>query len=84
MKIGRLPLIPYFRPGDPALAGAIRGLAGRHQRGAAGQSWSGRLRRSLEAAVYAAEELEETAKLFLLLRGAPTRPLSDGQIEELL
>jgi 3-dehydro-4-phosphotetronate decarboxylase len=30
MKIGRLPLIPYYRPGDPALGDAIRGLAGRH------------------------------------------------------
>ena len=38
---------------------------------------------SLEAAVYAAEELEETAKLFLLLRDVPTRPLDAQQIDEL-
>ena len=38
---------------------------------------------SLEAALYATEELEETAKLFLLLRGVPTRPLDAAQIEEL-
>lgn len=83
MKIGRLPLIPYHRPGDPALGTAIRGLAGRH--GAVmlanhGPVVSGR---SLEAAVYAIEELEETAKLFLLLRGVPTRPLNQAQIAEL-
>ncbi len=38
---------------------------------------------SLEAAVYATEELEETAKLFLLLRGAPVRTLTEAQIAEL-
>ena len=38
---------------------------------------------TLEAAVYATEELEETAKLFLLLRGVPTRPLDRAQIAEL-
>jgi hypothetical protein len=48
MKIGRLPLLPYHRPGD-----------------------------------HAAEELEETATLFLLLQGAPTRPLDAAQISEL-
>jgi 3-dehydro-4-phosphotetronate decarboxylase len=30
MKIGRLPLIPYYRPGDPKLGDAIRGWACRH------------------------------------------------------
>ena len=44
MKIGRLPLIPYFRPGDPALADAIRGLASQAPRGPAGEPRSGRLR----------------------------------------
>jgi len=38
---------------------------------------------TLEAAVYATEELEETAKLFLLLRSVPTRPLNRAQIDEL-
>jgi len=33
--------------------------------------------------VNAIEELEETAKLFLLLRNTPTRPLDERQIEEL-
>lgn len=83
MKIGRLPLIPYHRPGDPSLAEAIRGRARKH--GAVllanhGPVVSGA---SLEAAVYATEELEETAKLFLLLRNMPTSPLNAAQIEEL-
>jgi ribulose-5-phosphate 4-epimerase/fuculose-1-phosphate aldolase len=83
MKVGRLPLIPYHRPGDPALADAIRGLARSHAAlllANHGPIVSGA---SLEAAVYATEELEETAKLFLLLRNAPVRALSDAQIDEL-
>jgi ribulose-5-phosphate 4-epimerase/fuculose-1-phosphate aldolase len=39
---------------------------------------------SLEAAVYAIEELEETAKLFLLLKGQEVRPLDEAQIRELV
>lgn len=83
MKIGRLPLVPYHRPGDPAVATAIAALAVKH--GAMllanhGPVVSGA---SLEAAVNAAEELEETAKLFLLLRDVPTRPLDAMQIADL-
>jgi 3-dehydro-4-phosphotetronate decarboxylase len=83
MKIGRLPLIPYFRPGDPALVGAIRDVARTHTAVLLANHGPVVSAVSLEAAVNAAEELEETAKLFLLLRDTPTRPLSDGQIEEL-
>lgn len=83
MKVGRLPLVPYHRPGDVALASAIRELARTHVAmllANHGPIVSGA---SLEAAVYATEELEETAKLFLLLRDAPTRTLTDAQIAEL-
>lgn len=83
MKIGRLPLVPYHRPGDKALGDVIRGLAGRH--GAVllanhGPVVSGS---DLEAAIYASEELEETAKIFLLLQNARTHCLDAAQIEEL-
>lgn len=83
MKIGRLPLIPYHRPGDAALGDAIRGLAGKHSAVLLANHGPVVSGRSLEAASYATEELEETAKLFLLLRNAPTRALDAGQIEEL-
>ena len=83
IKVGRLPLIPYHRPGDIALANAIRDLARTHAvllLANHGPIVSGS---SLEAAVYAIEELEETAKLFLLLRDQPVRVLTDAQIDEL-
>ena len=83
MKIGRLPLIPYYRPGDPALGDAIRGLAGKNSAVLLANHGPVVSGTSLEAAVYATEELEETAKLFLLLRGVPVNPLTEAQIQEL-
>ena len=83
MKIGRLPLIPYHRPGDPALGATIRGLARKHCAVLLANHGPVVSGASLEAAVYATEELEETAKLFLLLRNTPTSPLSPAQIDEL-
>ncbi|HMV05555.1 MAG TPA: aldolase [Accumulibacter sp.] len=83
MKIGRLPLIPYHRPGDPALADAIRGLAGKHSAVLLANHGPVVSGTTLEAAVYAIEELEETAKLFLLLRNTPVKPLNPQQIAEL-
>jgi ribulose-5-phosphate 4-epimerase/fuculose-1-phosphate aldolase len=83
MKIGRLPLLPYHRPGDPALAGAIGALARKHAAVLLANHGPVVSGATLEAAVYAAEELEETAKLFLLLRQVPNRPLDAAQIDEL-
>lgn len=83
MKIGRLPLVPYHRPGDPALGDAIRGLAGKHSAVLLANHGPVVSGTTLDAAVYAIEELEETAKLYLLLRGIPVSPLTAPQIEEL-
>jgi ribulose-5-phosphate 4-epimerase/fuculose-1-phosphate aldolase len=83
MKIGRLPLVPYHRPGDPRLADAVAALASRHSAVLLANHGPVVSGTTLKAAVYAAEELEETAKLFLLLRDVPTRPLDSGQLDEL-
>jgi ribulose-5-phosphate 4-epimerase/fuculose-1-phosphate aldolase len=83
MKIGRLPLIPYFRPGDPRLADAIRSRACRHCAVLLANHGPVVAGTSLDGAVNAIEELEETAKLFLLLRGSPTRPLDASKVAEL-
>jgi ribulose-5-phosphate 4-epimerase/fuculose-1-phosphate aldolase len=83
MKIGHLPLIPYYRPGDRALAEAIRGLAGRNSAVLLANHGPVVSGTTLEAAVYAMEELEETAKLFLLLRGSAVSPLTEAQIADL-
>ena len=83
MKIGRLPLVAYHRPGDPRLGDVIRGLADRHAAVLLANHGPVVSGASLDDAVNAAEELEETAKLFLLLRGQPVRVLTPEQLEEL-
>jgi 3-dehydro-4-phosphotetronate decarboxylase len=83
MKIGKLPLVPYHRPGDPKLAEIIRRVAAKHSSVLLANHGPVVSARDLESAVYAIEELEETAKLFMLLRGSPTRPLGEQQVEEL-
>jgi ribulose-5-phosphate 4-epimerase/fuculose-1-phosphate aldolase len=83
MKIGRLPLVPYHRPGDPRLGDVIRGLARRHSAVLLANHGPVVSGSSLDAAAHAIEELEETAKLFLLLRGHAARVLTEEQIAEL-
>ena len=83
MKIGRLPLVPYHRPGDPHLGEVVRGLAARHAAVLLANHGPVVSGASLDDAVNAAEELEETAKLFLLLRGQPVRALTPDQVREL-
>ena len=83
MRVGRLPLVPYFRPGDMALAEAVRGFAAKHHAVLLANHGPVVAGTSLDAAVNATEELEETAKLYLLLRGAKTRFLTPAQVNEL-
>ena len=84
MRVGRLPLVPYFKPGDMALAEAVRGFAGKHHAVLLANHGSVVAGSGLDAAVNAIEELEETAKLFLMLRGTKTRFLTPEQVRELL
>jgi ribulose-5-phosphate 4-epimerase/fuculose-1-phosphate aldolase len=84
MKIGRLPLVPYHRPGDPRLGEVIRALAGRRPAVLLANHGPVVSGASLDDAANAAEELEETAKLFLLLRGQAARTLTPEQIAELV
>ncbi|MDI5934390.1 3-oxo-tetronate 4-phosphate decarboxylase [Halomonas kalidii] len=83
MRVGRLPLVPYHVPGDPSLGDAVRGLAGRHSAVLLANHGPVVAGKSLEAAVYATEELEETARLYLLLRGQNPRALTPEQVAEL-
>lgn len=85
MRVGRrLPVIPYYRPGDPAMEPAVHEAAkgakalllANHGPVATGAT--------LADAVYAAEELEEAAKLALMLRGASPRLLTATQVDDLL
>lgn len=83
MRIRKLPLIRYFRPGDLALAQAVRTEAKRHHAVLLANHGLVVAGKSLEDAVYNAEELEETAKLHLLLGGRETNYLNAAQIADL-
>jgi len=83
MRVGKLPLVPYFPPGDPALGLAVGDLADRHHAVLLANHGPVVAGTTLSEANNAIEELEETAKLFLLLRGIPTRLLTDAQVTEL-
>jgi 3-dehydro-4-phosphotetronate decarboxylase len=84
MRCGATALVPYYRPGDPAVAEAIKGLAGKYSSVLLANHGPVVAGDTLEAAVFATEELEETAKLYLLLRGLNPRFLSPEQIADLV
>jgi len=82
MRVGRVALVPYSRPGDTTAAGAIRQLGAAHRAVLLGNHGPVVAGRNLETAVSAAEELEETARLFFILEERPHRPLSREQIDD--
>jgi len=82
MKVGRIPLIPYHRPGHPEVAQQVADLA-TQVRGVMLERlgpviWGS----SVSAASYALEELEETARLWVNCTAKPA-PLTASAIEEL-
>ncbi len=83
MRIGHLALAPYFPPGDEAMAQAVGELACDYHAVLLAHHGVVVAGKDLTNAVYAAEELEETARLFLLLEGRDYKTLSPEQVQEL-
>lgn len=83
MRIGTLPLVPYYPPGDMTLADAVRGLASKHHAVLLANHGPVVAGSSLAAAADAIEELEASAKLYLLVRGQKLRLLTDEQVADL-
>jgi ribulose-5-phosphate 4-epimerase/fuculose-1-phosphate aldolase len=85
MRIGdRLPIVAYFRPGDPAMEAAIEQEARTARAVLLANHGPVVSAATLVGAVDAAEELEEAARLALMLEGRPVRRLSPAQIAELV
>jgi ribulose-5-phosphate 4-epimerase/fuculose-1-phosphate aldolase len=82
MKCGNLPVVPYHRPGSPALAAEVMRLAPAHDALLMANHGSIVLGKSLYEAASTAEELEEQCKIYFLLQGRG-RPLSAADIAEL-
>lgn len=83
MRVGTLPLLPYFAPGDAALADAVGVAATRHHAVLLANHGPVVSGRTLAAAADAIEELEATARLWLLLRGERVRALTADQVADL-
>src|SRR5215510_11374119 len=84
MRVGRVALVPYGRPGDQSLATTIEQLGAAHRAVLLANHGPVVAGSDLDVAVAAAEELEETARLFFILEGTAHRGLTDAQIDEIL
>lgn len=85
MRVGRsLPVLPYHRPGDPAMEAGIHAAAKTARAVLLANHGPVVSGRTLVDAVAAAEELEEAARLALMLRGQQARELTEAEIEDLL
>lgn len=84
MKLGRVKLLPFFMPGDPAMGEAVRGLAGKRSAVMLANHGPVVAGKDVEAACTAIEELEETAKLAMMTRGMGPRMLTPQQVRDVV
>ena len=84
MKLGRVKLLPFYRPGDHAMGNAVRGLAGKRSAVMLANHGPVVAGKDVEAACNAIEELEDNARLAMLMRGFPARMLDDTQVRALV
>ena len=83
MRVGTVKLVPYVKPGDPKSGDLIRDLDGKYSAVLLANHGPVVSGEDLFSTVSAAEELEETAKLLVALRGLPARLLDAEQVTEL-
>jgi len=84
MKLGKVKLLPFFLPGDPAMGDAVRGLAGKRSAVMLANHGPVVAGKDVEAACYAIEELEESARLAVLMRGIDAKYLSEDQVAQVV
>jgi ribulose-5-phosphate 4-epimerase/fuculose-1-phosphate aldolase len=84
MKLGKVKLLPFYRPGDPAMGAAVRSLAGKRSAVMLANHGPVVAAKDIEAACNAIEELEDTARLAMLMRGINARMLSTAQVDDLI
>ncbi len=83
MRVGRVPILPYTAPGSADVAPLVAARAADHAAVLLANHGPVVAGLNLDSAVFAAEELEETAKLLVTTRGMPVRNLSREQIDTL-
>ena len=80
MKLGKVKLLPFFLPGDPAMGDAVRGLAGKRSAVMLANHGPVVAGKDIEAACNAIEELEDTARLAMLTRGLSPKMLTEAEV----
>lgn len=84
MKLGKVKLLPFYRPGDPQMGEAVRGLAGKRSAVMLANHGPVVAGKDVEAACNAIEELEDTARLAIMMRGYKPRMLTQDQVSDLV
>lgn len=84
MKLGKVKLLPFFLPGDPAMGEAVRGLAGKRSAVMLANHGPVVAGKDIEAACNAIEELEDTARLAMMTRGMNPRMLTEAEQKALI
>jgi ribulose-5-phosphate 4-epimerase/fuculose-1-phosphate aldolase len=84
MKLGKVALLPFLRPGDPLMGKAVRSLAGKRSAVMLANHGPVVAGKDVEAACNAIEELEDTARLTLLMRGVNAQMLNAAQIKDIV
>lgn len=84
MKLGKVKLLPFFMPGDPAMGEAVRGLAGKRSAVMLANHGPVVAGKDIEAACNAIEELEDSAKLAFMLRSMNANVLTDEQVKNVV
>ena len=81
MKLGKVKLLPFFLPGDPAMGEAVRGLAGKRSAVMLANHGPVVAGKDIEAACNAIEELEDTARLAMLTRGLSPQMMTEAEVK---
>ena len=81
MKLGKVKLLPFFLPGDPAMGEAVRGLVGKRSAVMLANHGPVVAGKDIEAACNAIEELEDTARLAMLTRGLSPKMLTEAEVK---
>lgn len=84
MKLGKVQLLPFFMPGDAAMGEALRSLGGKRSAVLLANHGPVVAGKDVEAACNAIEELEETAKLAIMMRGFDARALTPAQVRDVV
>ena len=81
MKLGKVKLLPFFLPGDPAMGEAVRGLVGKRSAVMLANHGPVVAGKDIEAACNAIEELEDTARLAMLTHGLSPQMLTEAEVK---